>query len=77
MKSTRRRKPKYCIQPVVRNEPKTWVAAIWAALDLIDWNSEDVTGWQEFKHYPPGFEDEVKTAMAWIAEALGIDPATV
>ena len=46
---------------VTRGNPKSWVEILWMAIDLV-----------EFEGTSPQFEDDVKTAMAWIAEELEV-----
>ena len=47
------------IKPVTFNDPKSWVQAVYAALDEVEMNNLD--------------HDEVMTAMAWICESLDVD----
>lgn len=57
------------------NDPKSWLRTVWSVLDEVfeDHGMADVDdGCISFTQEE---EDEVKTAMAWIAEELGVDPA--
>lgn len=45
--------------PLIFRDRKSWLRTVWAALDVGDSPADD----------------DVKTAMAWIAEELGLDPS--
>lgn len=50
----------------IANNPATWLDTVWEAI----WDWEDTEP-------NPARVDDVKTAMAWISEALGVDEGTV
>ena len=47
---------------VTFGNPASWIAIVWNALDEVD-----------FEKYPSDWDDDVKTAMAWISEELGVE----
>jgi hypothetical protein len=54
--------------PVTRGSPETWLAAIWEALHSYR-ETTIPEGDQDHDHE----WDEICTAMAWIAEELGVE----
>jgi hypothetical protein len=55
-------------RPLTYSDPISWLQTVWEAVHVCD---DYVSGWGDAE--PPVDMNDVKTAMAWIAEELGVD----